>query len=840
MQEESAINVKKIELSNDDWLAIEREYCARSLANFVKRGWHVLEPGAELKWGWALDAICEHLEAVHHGQILKLLANVPPGPMRYDSMVETDNGPVPLCDIRVGERVLTHMGRYMPVEEVHEQGVLPILEIQTNSGRVTHAAPSHPYLTPRGWVKASDLVVGDCLAAVNPILGDRRHDCITPEEARLLGYMVGDGSLTHKPICFTNADDDTIEDLIYCCKSIGIKYNKRRKGKHWVVSILGGEQTRSYFEKHGIMWKNSYTKRIPEAVKNSSKEIIRNFVGAYWSCDGMIDVRSSRTRGSSYRSSCTTVSEHLADDLLYCLGLIGIFGRKRNRQRKLDTKKQPGGIYRSFNIEINNEQMTARFKDLPGLCARKNKLLSGCRNSFEKTLNEDEIVSIAKISDARCMCLTVAEDHSFVCSGIAVKNCMKSLLFGVFFPAWEWGPMKSPQLRHLGTAHSLNLAIRDSMKCRRLIQSEWYQTLWPLALTSDSNAKVRFENEKTGFREAMAFTSMTGSRGDRVGIDDPLSVDQANSEVELDNVIRTFSEALPTRVNNEKSAFLMIMQRLHEKDPSGYVLSRELGYTHLCLPMEFEPERRCITSIGFEDPRTEDGELLFPERFSRDQVDDLKKTLGSYAASGQLQQRPVPREGGMFHKDWFEIVGATPSDCIFVRGWDLAASEKRKGQQGPAYTAGVKVGWSPSEKCYYIAHAGRGQLSSGKVEKFIKNTASQDGKACSISVPQDPGQAGKSQVRYIAAALSGYNIHFSPESGSKETRAEPIAAQAEAGNVKVIKGSWNDDFFDEICMFPNSTYKDQADAMSRAFSRLFQMIQNEPDDDFAAPIILNG
>lgn len=408
-------------------------------------------------------------------------------------------------------------------------------------------------------------------------------------------------------------------------------------------------------------------------------------------------------------------------------------------------------------------------------------------------------------------------------------GCLKSILVGVMFPAYEWGPKKSPHLRYLGTAHKLDLAIRDSMKCRRLIQSEWYQRLWPTTLTSDSNAKLRFENDKTGFREAMAFTSMTGSRGDRVELDDPLSVDGANSEAERLACERTFLEALPTRVNNDQSSIIIIMQRLHERDPSGIVIAKELNYEHLCLPMKFEADRRCTTSIGFKDPRRKDGELLFPERFGADQVAELEQTLGSYAAAGQLQQRPVPREGGLFKRSWFEIVSEAPADTQWVRGWDLAASEKKDS----AFTAGVRVGRA-ADGTFYVGHSARGQLSPGKVENLIVNTASQDGQGVVIDIPQDPGQAGKAQVRYLGSKLAGYVVHFGSETGSKFQRAEPFAAQAEAGNVKIVKGAWNEAYLDELEVFPNGAFKDQVDATSRAFSRL---IKPRVNDDFAGPIL---
>lgn len=356
--------------------------------------------------------------------------------------------------------------------------------------------------------------------------------------------------------------------------------------------------------------------------------------------------------------------------------------------------------------------------------------------------------------------------------------------------------------------------MRDNLKCRRLIQSEWYQARWPLKLTSDQNAKTKFENEFTGFREAMAFTSMTGSRGDRVLLDDPLSVDHANSDADLKAAELTFTEALPTRVNNDESAIVVIMQRLNEKDTSGIIIKRELGYVHLCLPMRFEAERKCMTRIGFEDPRKVDGELLFPERFPEETVASLEKTMGSYASAGQLQQRPAPREGGMFKKSWFNVVRAVPTGTKFVRGWDLAATEG-----AGDWTAGVKIGQQENGR-FIIVNVTRDRLSPSGVEKLLVNTASQDGYNCKISIPQDPGQAGKAQTSYHVQKLAGYQVKFSVETGDKATRAGPLAAQAEAGNVDVLEGDWNDPFFDELTVFPNGSNDDQVDGASRAFNEL--------------------
>jgi len=403
----------------------------------------------------------------------------------------------------------------------------------------------------------------------------------------------------------------------------------------------------------------------------------------------------------------------------------------------------------------------------------------------------------------------------------------KSSAISVFFPAFLWGPFNWAGARFIGASYEQSLATRDNRKTRLLIESEWFQDRWPTTLTSDQNEKTGFENTARGFRQSCAVKSMTGKRGDFVAWDDPLSPEKANSDVERETANRVFDETLPTRLNDpKKSAIMIMMQRLHENDVSGHILSRDLGYEHLMLPMEFEPERKCYTSIGFQDPRTQEGELLFADRFPRDVVERDKKAMGSYATAGQFQQRPAPREGGMFKRGWFNIVGAAPAGTIWVRGWDLAAST----EQTSAYTAGVKIGRQPDGR-FIIGSSVRGQLSANGAESLIVNTASQDGKETRISLPQDPGQAGKMQAQYLVRQLAGYVAKATPESGDKETRAEPLSAQSEAGNVDIMRGDWNEDFLDELCNFPNGKFKDQVDAATRAFDMLLK-----PD----APVAIVG
>ncbi len=397
---------------------------------------------------------------------------------------------------------------------------------------------------------------------------------------------------------------------------------------------------------------------------------------------------------------------------------------------------------------------------------------------------------------------------------------MKSLSTNVFWPAWEWGPRGMPSIRFIGASHEESLAIRDALKMRRLISSEWYQRLFQdVTLVGDQSEKRNFENSSTGWRQACPVKSMTGKRGDRVVWDDPHSVEDAHSPAALETATRVFRETLPTRLNSPKeSAIIIVMQRLSTKDVSGEILDNDYGYEHLCLPMEYEGSQK-VTSIGFKDWRTTDGELLFPERFPRDVVDRDKKVMGDYAVAGQFQQRPAPKSGGEFQTDMITTVDAVPHGAVmWCRGWDLGATTTGD------YTVGAKLG-KLADGRFIVAHVKRDKLKSHERDALMKATADNDGRgSVKQSIPQDPGQAGKSQVLAFATLLAGHSLEFSTESGDKVVRATPFASQVNAGNVVMLKGPWNKDFIDELQLFPNGSYDDQVDAASRAFNCLLQPV----------------
>ena len=229
----------------------------------------------------------------------------------------------------------------------------------------------------------------------------------------------------------------------------------------------------------------------------------------------------------------------------------------------------------------------------------------------------------------------------------------KSLLVAVFWPAWVW--ISHPGVRWIFGSYRAELAIRDSLKCRTLIESAWYQQRWGdrFRLRDDQNQKTRFENSATGYRVVTSVGTGTGERADIVVVDDPTSVDQAESDAERRTANEWWSGTMSTRLNDPKTGHLVVIQqRLHEDDLTGTLID-EGGYELLMLPEEFEPERACKTSIGWRDPRTEAGEPLWPAKIGPAEVATIRAKLGSYRYSGQYQQRPSPSGGGIFKRHWF-------------------------------------------------------------------------------------------------------------------------------------------------------------------------------------------
>jgi predicted phage terminase large subunit-like protein len=393
----------------------------------------------------------------------------------------------------------------------------------------------------------------------------------------------------------------------------------------------------------------------------------------------------------------------------------------------------------------------------------------------------------------------------------------KSRLTRVSYPCWAW--TTDPYHKFLSASYALDLTIRDNLDARRIVTSDWYRNTFGIDIAEDDAGKTGFSLSTYGSMKAVTVGGKTtGFRGDTFIIDDPINVQDANSVVKRAEALEWFREAAQNRINSAtQSAIVVIMQRVHEEDVAA--LAREMGYEHLTIPMRWDEQFRHTTSIGWTDPRTEEGELAFPERFPKEWVDRTEKDMGPYAFAAQYQQTPVPRKGAFFAVEAVDLVDDLPDeDFIAVRAWDLAASAGKG-----AHTAGVHMLWGRKSQKFYVADVRRGQWGAGQVRDEIDAAATDDGHATRIVLPQDPGQAGKAQVEDLVARLAGFDVRAERQSGDKETRANPFAAQVERGNVVVLRRAWTRAYLDELRTFPVGKYKDQVDASASALNMLASM-----------------
>jgi predicted phage terminase large subunit-like protein len=377
--------------------------------------------------------------------------------------------------------------------------------------------------------------------------------------------------------------------------------------------------------------------------------------------------------------------------------------------------------------------------------------------------------------------------------------------------AWCFGQVPDAEFIH--TSYSSQLAVNNSAGIRSMVQHEAYREIFPGVALSGEAA----HHWKTTAGGVMYATGTGGTItgfgagkhregfGGAIVIDDPHKADEARSDVIRQGVIDWFQTTLESRKNSPDTPIIVIMQRLHQDDLAGWLLGEEPGvkpggngevWEHLCL-----------------SAWNDDGTPLWPEKHDAEALRRME-SASPYVFAGQYRQRPAPLDGGLFKPDQISVIDALPAGRIdWVRGWDLASTTDGD------WTVGLRLGRTEDGR-FIIADVNRMRCGPDQRDAAIVNTAARDGRATKQSIPQDPGQAGKTQVLYLTRQLAGYKVTTSPETGDKVTRAEPAAAQVNVGNVSMLRGDWNAAFISELRVFPNGSFDDQVDAFSRAFGEL--------------------
>lgn len=386
----------------------------------------------------------------------------------------------------------------------------------------------------------------------------------------------------------------------------------------------------------------------------------------------------------------------------------------------------------------------------------------------------------------------------------------KSTYTSHLFPGWYFN--RHPGHSVIGASHKSTLAQEVSGKVKGYIKDMELDIGY--GLETDALEKWKTTNGGS-YLATGAGAGIAGFRSDLFLIDDPFGDRaQAESHVERDKIWGWFRSDVRTRMR-PGGRIVIIQTRWHEDDLSGRLLETQAdGWTILKLP----------AIAGEGDPLgREPGEWLWDGDAGYAYADEARSFLKENGEGRDwwslYQQEPKPADGGLFKVNKIEVIEDTSIMGREVRAWDLAATAQ-VGTRNPDWTVGLRLMRTAAGR-YIVRDIERFRGGPDEVEARILSTAQQDGRAVQISLPQDPGQAGKQQVMHLTRMLSGFNVHSSPESGDKATRAAPVASQCNVGNLSIMRSlKWNQTFLDELAMFPSGAKKDQVDALSRAFSQL--------------------
>jgi len=389
----------------------------------------------------------------------------------------------------------------------------------------------------------------------------------------------------------------------------------------------------------------------------------------------------------------------------------------------------------------------------------------------------------------------------------------KSTYASRLFPAW-W-LIRNPGTAIISACHTARLAQDFGRRVRGLVEE--HSTRLGVSLQPDARAAGRFITSLGGEYFAIGVHgAVTGRRADLALVDDPVrSFADAESFAAREHLWEWFRSELITRLK-PGGRIVVVMTRWHCDDLAGRLIEQG-GWDVLRLPAlaeEGDPLGREI------------GAALWPDWEDRPALLEKRGMLGERHFAALFQQSPMGEAGEIFDPRKLRVVNDIP-EGLSVRAWDLAASAGGSGD--PDWTVGVKL-VRDAPGCLFVDDVIRFRGMPGDVAERIRAVAEQDGAAVTVGLPQDPGQAGKSQIMFLTQVLAGFRVVATPELGMKAMRAMPVASQVSGGTVAMRRASWNAAFMEELATFPNGRKDDQVDALARAFGLL---ISQKPSARFA-------
>jgi len=405
----------------------------------------------------------------------------------------------------------------------------------------------------------------------------------------------------------------------------------------------------------------------------------------------------------------------------------------------------------------------------------------------------------------------------------------KSMIVTVIWPVWSW--TRNPILKFLRCSYSDTIATMLSRQSKDLILTTWFQRLYgeEICLRDDLSGASHFGNTRTGFMYAFGLDgTVTGTGGDFLILDDPQNPRKANSEVERASAIERYNNTLSNRLNQlEIGGRIIVMQRLHMQDLTGYLLDPKEGrledHRHICIPAEYDSQM--VSPPELKKYYDAQEGYFWPSRFSKKVLGGEKKK-GSLYFAGQFQQRPVPVEGNLFKRAWFEIVkpenvARDPIASPIYFFIDTAYTEDETERNDPSGILSV----FKKDNLIYVVNFVEVWMEFPKLIEFIKQYVALNGYTSGSAIYIEPKASGKSVVQQLKAStqLSVIEIEGDYIKDDKVTRATGVSPIAEAKRVKIIEGEWNDPYLTQLTSFPKAPHDEAVDTTVYALNYLMPL-----------------
>ena len=408
---------------------------------------------------------------------------------------------------------------------------------------------------------------------------------------------------------------------------------------------------------------------------------------------------------------------------------------------------------------------------------------------------------------------------------------LKSICVSVAYVAWLLG--HDPTRRVIVASYSGDFAAELHRQFRMVVSSEWYAALFPtLRWAKETGLELITTQGGSRFATSVGGT-LTGRGADLIIVDDPLNANEVHSEPARKRVIDWYGGALVSRLNDKQTGSIVaVMQRLHDDDLAGHLV-RQGGWDHLDMPaIALEDE---IIELGHGKTHVRrSGDVLHPERESREALEAIKAEVGSLLFSAQYQQRPVPVEGNLIRRSWFlayDNLPASPSQTKIVQSWDVAMMTGGQNDYSACTT------WLTHKNDAYLLHVYRGRLEYPELRRKVIALATEHNATTVLIENAGPGMNLLQDLRAAMPQGMTRPIGVKPE-GSKVDRMAAQSAKIEAGHVHLPNSApWLGEFLTELLSFPNGRHDDQVDSVSQ----FLRWLQNDAYNQisFVAPILIS-